>query len=113
MYDFASGKFAVINRKGDRLSGFLYDAPEGFRDGVAIAKVNNQYVFMQANGEEVEGRYDFLLPTVGGMYLSRYDGRFLLLDRKGRFLFYVEWDSYDDFLKMRWAEGAVQGRCSG
>ena len=51
------------------------------------------------DGKEGEGRYYFLLPTVGGMYLSRYDGRFLLLDRKGRFLYYVEWDRYEDFLE--------------
>jgi len=105
VYDFASGKFAVINRKGDRLSEFLYDAPEGFKDGVAIAKVNNQFVFMQADGKEGEVRYDFLLPTVRGMYLSRYDGRFLLLDRKGRFLFYVKGDRYDDFLEIESKEG--------
>ena len=97
-YDFASGKFAVINLKGDKLTEFLYDAPEGFKDGVAIAKVNNQFVFIQADGKEVEGRYDFLLPTVGGMYMSQHDKSLVFLDKRGRFLFYTR--EREDFLEI-------------
>ncbi len=80
---YKNGKFAVINLNGDTLTDFVYEAPEPFRGGKSISRINNAYVFVDKRGLEDSIRYDFLAKTPNGYFLAR-NGMQLLLDEQGR-----------------------------
>ncbi len=71
---YKNGLFAVINRNGDNLTGFLYETPEPFKKGVAIAKINDldqyRYVFLNAKGREISSHFDFLAPVTETTYFA-------------------------------------------
>lgn len=74
---YKDGLFAVIDRNGNTLTDFMYENPEPFNNGVAIAGINNQYVFVNDRGEEVSERYDYLILTG---FNNRVAGRDLELE---------------------------------
>jgi hypothetical protein len=88
---YKDGLFAVIDRNGNTLTDFMYENPEPFNNGVAIAGINNQYVFVNDRGEEVSERYDYVILTVWGGYLGGREWERDILGKNGRVVF----DNYE------------------
>lgn len=91
---YKNNKFAVINLNGDTLTDFKYDAPQPFIGGTALVNVNNQYVFIDAKGNELSERYDFVLPVKNNCYMAGRGEKRKLLNNKGETLFLLEHENY-------------------
>jgi hypothetical protein len=65
---YRNGRFAVIDRDGNRLTDYIYETPDSFSHGIALAQVNGQYAFMSEKGKPLTNRYDFAMQTADGFY---------------------------------------------
>ena len=83
-YNTDSSRFAVIDRDGNRLTDFVYENPEPFHNGVAVAQVENQYVFVNEKGNEMSRRYDYLIPTTENRYIGGTSKERWILDNIGK-----------------------------
>jgi hypothetical protein len=99
-YDAQSGRFAVLDKGGNQLTDFLYESPESFNGGMAIAKVNNQFVILDDKGKERSERYDFLMQAIGGYILAGNSEEKNLLDSKGEYFFSI-WELGDNYLQIK------------
>ena len=68
-FDNSTGGFSVIDNNANRLSEAIYKNPSNFRNGIAVAQVNNQQVIVRDDGTEISGRADFMQEATGGYYI--------------------------------------------
>jgi len=66
---YQNGRFAVIDREGNRLTDYIYSTPDTFANGIALANVNGQFVFLNHKGKEITKRYDFVAQQSNDCYL--------------------------------------------
>ncbi|MDE7221281.1 MAG: WG repeat-containing protein [Oscillospiraceae bacterium] len=96
------GRWAYVNRMGQTLTGFIYDEPAEFREGVALARSEDQLRALDERGTalfSLEGQS--ALPVSGGLaVVRRADGLCGICDLDGNLLVPFEyedafhWDGY-------------------
>lgn len=92
---YKDGLFAVIDLNGNTLTDFMYENSEPFNNGVAIAGINNQYVFVNDRGEEVSERYDCVIAANRNRYFARKTYYKIVLDSLGQELYNTRFFTYD------------------
>ncbi|MCB0856181.1 MAG: WG repeat-containing protein, partial [Bacteroidetes bacterium] len=61
----SNGKFGVVNRQGElQGEGFVWEQPQSFQQGYAIAQRGGDYWFIDTQGYAVSEGYDWMHPTV-------------------------------------------------
>ena len=69
-----NGKFAVIDREGNRLTSFVWEAPQPFINNYSIARRSGSYIILDEKGEEQSEHYDWYHPTSMGIYYAIQEG---------------------------------------
>lgn len=84
-YNTQNGRFGVIDRNGQLLSksGFIYESPASFHDGIALARVDNQVVFVSDHGVEISDRYDYIIPTLHDRYVASKSYIKMIINNQG------------------------------
>lgn len=67
---YQNGLFAVIDREGNQLTDYIYSTPDTFSNGIALTKVNGQFVFLDYMGKEITERYDFIALQSNDIYYA-------------------------------------------
>ncbi|NRB47918.1 MAG: WG repeat-containing protein [Saprospiraceae bacterium] len=60
---YKDGNFAVLNENAETQTSFIYQNPETFYQGVALAQLNGKFIFLNDQGEELTERYDFVFKS--------------------------------------------------
>lgn len=60
---YRDGRFAVVDKEGNLLTNHIYETPETFSNGIALAQVNGQYVYVSDKGKELTQRYESVLSS--------------------------------------------------
>jgi hypothetical protein len=68
-YDFENKKFEIINRSGTIIGDYLWEDPQQFHNGIAIARRNGQYHWLEG-GDTISKGYSWLHPTDENVYLG-------------------------------------------
>ncbi len=79
-YNNENGLFAVINKNGEQLTEFRYEAPEKFSQGFAYAKTRDanqtRFVFLNAKGLEISPHFEYLILAQNNKYLVGFNQRY-------------------------------------
>ncbi|MFN0216899.1 MAG: WG repeat-containing protein, partial [Saprospiraceae bacterium] len=67
---YRNGRFAVIDRDGNRLTDYIYSTPDTFANGITLTNVNGQFVFLDYKGKEITKRYDFVAQQSNDIYFA-------------------------------------------
>ena len=90
---YKDGKFAVIDRSGQRLTDFVFSDPQPFEaSGLALAQKDGFYHLVDKQGGLSEA-YNYFFPTNNGWYKVRKGNLCTFLDRQGRHI--KDWGWYD------------------
>ncbi len=95
---YQNGKFAVIDKNGDRRTPFIYDDPDTFQtNGYALARKGKfQLLIDSAGNPSIE--YESLFPANNGWYKAKKGKNYSLVDYSGRQLPGLDWyESIDNF----------------
>lgn len=98
-------KWALINRKGEKITDYVFDDVKEFSEGVAPVKKDQRWFFIDKTGSEVlQNDYSYIDRFVDGLaWVSLKDGTRGYIDQSGKFVIQIpEAQKYFDFrLKRR------------
>ncbi len=60
---YKEGNFAVLNENAVTQTPFIYQNPEAFYQGVALAQINGKFIFLNDQGEDLTQEYDFVFKS--------------------------------------------------
>lgn len=108
---YKNGRFAVIDRAGNRLTDFVYDQPEAFRpDGRAVALRDGLYYIVDTTGG-AEGPFNYLIPTNTGLYKVKKGDQYSFLNSAyqptGTWDWYEKIDTFHNGFARCWKGGQV------
>lgn len=79
-YNSENGLFAVINKNGEQLTEFRYEAPEKFSKGFAYAKTRDanqtRFVFLNSKGLEISPHFEYLTLAQNNKYLVGFNHQY-------------------------------------
>jgi len=93
-------RWALINRNGERLTGYVFEEVRNFSEGVAAVKQNGRWFFIDKLGNEVlPNDYIYVDSFVDGIaWASFKDGKKGYINHKGEMVLQVpDAESYFDF----------------
>ena len=104
-YNVDSARFALIDADGIKLTPFIYENPEPFKNGAAMAQKNNQYVFLNESGIELIDPLDFIIETdrlvhfaglvIKGDFGDVTDKKWVQLKKQNLSTNLAVWESYE------------------
>ncbi len=81
---YRDGKFAIIDKDGNKFTDFVFGEPTPFQNGVAQAELDNDFAIVNANGDTLTAGYEFFVHTNNDLIYTKKNNQYGFINADGK-----------------------------
>jgi hypothetical protein len=83
---YKNGKFAIIDKDGNKFTDFVFGEPTPFKNGVAQAELDNDFAIVNTNGDTLTAGYEFFVHTDKNLIYTKKNNQYGFIDENGKLI---------------------------